>query len=313
MVIATANIGGAALRQVRNLFWTKSKPNFGRYAIVTPGNVSPKLHVPDHIEKPTYYYDGNPQVGPEIPEIKSDAQIAKMRDSCRLAANILKAVGDTVKVGMTTDEIDRYVHKLSIENNAYPSTFNYKNYPKSSCTSVNNVACHGIPDDRPLESGDIINVDITVWYNGYHGDCSKTFLIGDVDEQGQKLVAASEQCLNESILLCKPKTRFSALGTFIEQRAYEFGFFIVPCFLGHGIGSYFHGAPDIFHFTNEFPGVMMPGMTFTIEPVLTQGCREVEIQEDNWTALTADDARTGQFEHTVLITKDGCEILTLAS
>lgn len=175
-------------------------------------------------------------------------------------------------------------------------------------------------------------IRVQVWYNGYHGDCSKTFLIGDVDEQGQKLVAASEQCLNESILLCKPKTRFSALGTFIEQRAYEFGFFIVPCFLGHGIGSYFHGAPDIFHFSkkfplnyfyknnnfrnllaNEFPGVMMPGMTFTIEPVLTQGCREVEIQEDNWTALTADDARTGQFEHTVLITKDGCEILTLAS
>ncbi|XP_017777241.1 PREDICTED: methionine aminopeptidase 1D, mitochondrial [Nicrophorus vespilloides] len=299
-------------RGLRN-FWTQKKLDFGRYALVEPGNVSPFKPVPETIVKPAYYVSGEPTPGPAEPEIKTEKQVSRMRDSCKLAANILKTVGDSIKVGQTTDDIDCLVHKLAIENNAYPSTLNYRNFPKSVCTSVNNVACHGIPDDRPLEDGDIINVDITVLYNGYHGDCSKTYLVGNVDKAGRDLVRASEICLDESIKLCRPGTKFNTLGCFIEQRAYELGFNIVPCFAGHGIGSYFHGPPDIYHFTNDFKGVMLSGMTFTVEPILTQGRREIEIQEDDWTAVTVDNARTAQFEHTILITEDGHEILTLPS
>lgn len=293
-----------------NSFWKFKKNTFGNYAIVQPGLVTEMKKVPQSIKTPSYYCSGIPIENIENIEIKNEDQIIKMRESCKLAATILKTVGESLKIGQTTDEIDSLVHNLITEKNAYPSPLNYHHYPKSVCTSVNNVACHGIPDNRALQNGDIINVDITVYYNGYHGDCSKTFLIGEVDDKGKELVKATEVCLNEGISICKPKEKFATIGFVIEKRAREMGYQVVPCFVGHGIGSYFHGPPDIYHFANNYPGIMAPGMTFTIEPILSQGLPDIILLEDNWTAVTSDNARTAQFEHTILITQSGCEVLT---
>lgn len=301
-------------RNVR-CFWSvggKKLKDLGNYEVVKPGKVSPQKTVPDHIKKPSYFQSGIPKELVLHAEIKNEKQIRSMEASCKLAAEILEIVGKSIKLGQSTDEIDCLVHDLSIERNAYPSPLNYHHFPKSVCTSVNNVACHGIPDDRKLLDGDIINVDITVFYNGYHGDCSKTFLVGNnVDENAKKLVSATELCLNEAINICKPGLKFSEIGHCIQSTAEEMGFKVIPAFLGHGIGSYFHGPPDIFHFRNKYPGVMEEGMTFTIEPVLTLGDNvEIEILEDKWTATTVDSARTAQFEHTILITSNRAEILT---
>lgn len=177
---------------------------------------------------------------------------------------------------------------------------------------MNNIACHGIPDDRPLENGDIINVDITVYLNHFHGDCSKTFFVGDVDERGQYLVHHNEQALAKAIEICRPGQPFNAIGKAISKYAKEVDLRIVPAFIGHGIGTFFHGPPEVFHFANDFPvGIMAPGMTFTIEPIFSLGTEELELWEDGWTTSTVDESRTSQFEHTILITDDGCEILTL--
>ncbi|XP_057665336.1 methionine aminopeptidase 1D, mitochondrial [Diorhabda carinulata] len=297
----------------RNFFWKRKKSNFGRYNIVMPGTVSPRLTVPDHIKKPNYFASGIPDKTnlPLEPELKNSLQLLGMRDSCKLAASILNKVEKIIKVGLKTDEIDQFVFNSCIENDSYPSPLNYNHFPKSVCTSVNNVACHGIPDDRPLEDGDIINVDVTVFYKGYHGDCSKTFLVGNVDNEGQQLVEATEACLNEAINICKPGVYFRDIGFCIEETAQNFGFQVIPSFIGHGIGYYFHGPPDIYHIRNNYPGKMEPGMTFTIEPILTQGDELIEILDDNWTAVTVDNARTAQFEHTVAITENGVDILTL--
>ncbi|XP_044265998.1 methionine aminopeptidase 1D, mitochondrial [Tribolium madens] len=296
---------------LKNL-WSKKKVEHGKFSIVVqPGKVSPQKKVPDHISKPSYYATGHPTEFIDHPEIKNLEQIQKMRNSCKLAANILKKVGSYVKVGVTTDDVDNFTHDLIVSSGAYPSPLNYKNFPKSVCTSVNNVACHGIPDDRKLEDGDIINVDITVLYNGYHGDCSKTFLVGNVDDLGKELVKATETCLEEAISICKPGVKFCKIGERIEHKAKDLGFTVVPAFIGHGIGHYFHGPPDICHFTNDYPGEMRAGMTFTIEPVLSTGGEEIVILDDGWTAVTLDFSRTAQFEHTVLITDTGVEIMTI--
>ncbi|XP_008195219.1 methionine aminopeptidase 1D, mitochondrial [Tribolium castaneum] len=295
---------------LKNL-WSKKKLEHGKFNIVEPGNVSPQKTVPDHIVKPSYYATGHPTEFIDHPEIKNLEQIENIRESCKLAANILKKVEYFVKVGVTTDEVDSFTHDLIISKGAYPSPLNYKKFPKSVCTSVNNVACHGIPDDRKLEDGDIINVDITVFYNGYHGDCSKTFLVGNVDDLGKELVKATETCLKEGISICKPGVKFCKVGEKIEHKAKSLGFTVVPAFIGHGIGHYFHGPPDIYHLSNDYPGVMKAGMTFTIEPVLSTGSEEIVILDDGWTAVTLDFSRTAQFEHTVLISETGVEILTM--
>ncbi|KAI4490915.1 hypothetical protein M0802_010589 [Mischocyttarus mexicanus] len=216
----------------------------------------------------------------------------------------------TLQPGVTTDQLDEAIHDMIINNGAYPSPLNYKGFPKSICTSVNNVACHGIPDNRPLKHGDIINVDVTVYLNGYHGDCSKTFEVGESDPEGKRLIQVAELCLQSGIKICKPNEKFSSIGNVVEKIANEYGYNVIPAFVGHGIGTYFHGPPDIFHFAHESAEKMHPGMTFTIEPILTQGGQEVEILEDGWTAVTTDDARTAQSEHTILITENGYEIMT---
>lgn len=233
-----------------------------------------------------------------------------MKRSCKLAANVLKAVSGILRPGMTTDEIDAFVHNTAVESEAYPSPLRYLGFPKSVCTSVNNVACHGIPDNRPLYDGDIINVDITLYYKGYHGDCSKTFLIGNVDERGRYLVKCTEKAMYAGISICAPGSPFNLIGKTISQVAKEANLNIFPQFIGHGIGSYFHGPPEILPIENNLYGIMMPGMTFTVEPILTLGDIEIELWEDLWTAVSVDGARSAQFEHTILITEDGHQILT---
>ncbi|XP_050086132.1 methionine aminopeptidase 1D, mitochondrial [Anopheles aquasalis] len=299
----------------RRYFFSKRKRyDFGKCNTISEvGIVSPERSVPEHIPKPSYYFVRNsPSSGEGRPEIKSKEQIDGMRRSCQLAADILQRACSFAKVGVSTDEIDGFVHEETIKAKAYPSPLRYLGFPKSVCTSVNNVACHGIPDDRKLLDGDIINIDITVFLDGFHGDCSKTVLIGNVDERGRYLVESTEGALNEALLCCGPGQPLCVIGKSIEKYATHKGLSVMPAFLGHGIGSYFHGPPHVFHFDNDYPGVMLAGMTFTIEPVLTLGDVEAEILEDAWTAVSVDGARSAQFEHTILITENGCEVLTLA-
>lgn len=291
----------------------KSSP-LRQYKVVTPGKVSPQhklTDIPAHIATPSYAKTSIPlQSKATSHEIKSADDVEKMRQSCKLAKKILTCAGQLVKPGNTTDQIDRKVFQMCIEHAAYPSPLNYRGFPKSVCTSVNNCVCHGIPDDRPLENGDIINIDVTVYLNGFHGDCSKTFLVGQVDGAGQRLVQVVEECLSVGVAACGPGKAYNNIGGQIEAYANWMGYNVVPCFTGHGIGSYFHGPPDIYHCANSYPGKMEPGVTFTIEPVISEGTGEVAILEDGWTAITSDNSRSAQCEHTVLITETGYEILT---
>ncbi|XP_045448806.1 methionine aminopeptidase 1D, mitochondrial isoform X2 [Melitaea cinxia] len=282
---------------------------FGVYEKVMPVETTPSRWVPDHIDKPDYIIGKtlNTRISPEI---KDNEQIQGMRNSCNVAANVLRIIQPFILPGVTTDDIDELVHTLTLEAKAYPSPLHYKGFPKSVCTSVNNVAVHGIPDLRPLQNGDIVNVDITVFYNGYHGDCSKTFLIGDVDDRGLELVNVTEDCLNEAIKICGPGVPFCDIGLRIHRIAKRNRLSVLPAFVGHGIGKYFHGPPEIYHTLNRYPGLMKPGMTFTIEPVLSHGSENTVLLEDGWTVITEDGARAAQAEHTVLITEDGAEILT---
>ncbi|EZA62257.1 hypothetical protein DMN91_003638 [Ooceraea biroi] len=285
--------------------------SFGKYDVVRPWAVSKKADVPAYIPQPSYSQSSIPEEGPMTVEIKDTYQIECMRHSCNLASHILHQVDRIIKPGITTDSLDKQVHDMIISNGAYPSPLNYCGFPKSICTSVNNVACHGIPDSRPLQEGDILNVDVTVYLNGYHGDCSAMFQVGEVDEEGKRLIAVTELCLKSAIEICQPNEYFCSIGNVIEEIANKHNFNVIPVFVGHGIGTYFHGAPDIFHCANDYSGKMKAGMTFTIEPVLSQGMTQIEILNDGWTACTVDNSRTAQVEHTVLITDTGCEILTL--
>lgn len=284
--------------------------SFGNYEVIEPWEITEIRKVPPYIPKPSYSQSSIPRKGPENPEIKDKNQIQSMRYSCNFAKQVLMYVKKYIKPGITTDELDAIAHEMIISNGAYPSPLNYQGFPKSICTSINNVACHGIPDKRPLQNGDILNVDITVYLHGYHGDCSKTFEVADCDTEAKQLINVTELCLKKAIDICKPNENLSSIGNIIEETANKFGYSVVPIFAGHGIGTYFHGPPDILHFANNFEGKMLPGMTFTIEPVLSQGSKDVEILEDGWTAVTVDNSRTAQCEHTILITDTDCEVLT---
>ncbi|KAH0953155.1 hypothetical protein HN011_006826 [Eciton burchellii] len=300
--------------QIGNLGISRSSYNynytFGKYDVVRPWLVSTKIDVPTYIPQPSYSQSSIPKNGPTTAEIKDVCQIECMRHSCKLASHILRKVKSLIKPGITTDFLDKQVHDMIISNGAYPSPLNYHGFPKSICTSINNVACHGIPDSRPLQEGDILNVDVTVYLNGYHGDCSAMFEVGEVDPEGKRLITVTELCLKSAIEICKPNEYFCNIGNVIEETANKHNFNVIPIFVGHGIGTYFHGAPDILHFANNDSEQMKAGMTFTIEPVLSQGMTQIEILDDGWTACTVDNSRTAQIEHTILITETGCEILT---
>ncbi|CAO3632428.1 unnamed protein product [Cunninghamella echinulata] len=214
------------------------------------------------------------------------------------------------KVGMTTEEIDRVLHEAIISEGAYPSPLNYMGFPKSICTSVNNIIAHGIPNERPLENGDIINIDITVYLNGYHGDTSYTFYVGDVDERGKALVECTKECLDKAINICGPNVPYREIGKTISEYATKFGFSVSDELSGHGIGKEFHCLPLIYHHENDEIGCMAPGTVFTIEPVLCQGASVGLLYPDEWTISTIDGGRSAQFEHMVLVTEDGVEVLT---
>lgn len=283
---------------------------------VRPGAQSPqKIVVQEGIMKPDYSEDGRPknkpQMLPWIIEVKKPDEIEKMRAAGRVAREVLDIAGAAIAPGITTDEIDNIVHTESLKRGAYPSPLNYHGFPKSCCTSVNEVICHGIPDDRKLEEGDIVNLDITCYLNGYHGDCSEMFVVGETDDESKKLLQTTYDCWIKAMEFVQPGRDYKDIGAIIEDHVVERGFTTVKNFCGHGIGSVFHTNPNIFHYRNSEPnGQMAPGHTFTIEPMICQGTSQVLSWPDNWTATTRDGKRTAQFEHTLLLTKDGVEALT---
>jgi len=277
---------------------------------VVQGTISPMRTVPAHIVRPPYAETGSAPRWDE-PRVKSPEIIGHMRTAGAMAADILRLAGEMVRPGITTDEIDVYVHDLTVERGAYPSPLNYHGYPKSVCTSVNEVICHGIPDSRVLLEGDIVNLDVTVYVNGVHGDCNATFAVGQIDDESERLIRVTEECLWHGIEAVAPGRPISDIGKAIEKRANVDKFGVVRAFVGHGIGEQFHTDLQILHyFSPTATTVLKPGMTFTIEPMITMGTWQHKMWNDGWTAVTADGKRTAQFEHTLLVTDDGVEVLT---
>ncbi len=278
---------------------------------VRPGRVSPMLGVPDGIEPTDYYRSGDPRRWDE-PMVKSPEIIERMRVACRVAAEVLEVTGAAVAPGVTTDDLDRVAHHAYLDRGSYPSTLNYHGYPKSICTSVNEVICHGIPDDRPLEDGDIVNIDVTAYIGGVHGDCNATFLVGDVDPESKKLVEVTRECRDLGIAAVRPGRPLSDIGLAIQGHAERHGYGVVRTFVGHGIGEQFHLPPNVPHYYTESAStIMRPGMTFTIEPMITMGSWRERMWDNGWTAVTTDGKRTAQFEHTLVVTDDGAEVLTV--
>ncbi len=278
--------------------------------VLQPGRVSPLRQVPVHIPRPEYVGKRRPRTGE--PDVKSAHTIERMRIAGRLAARALEEVGRAVSPGVTTDELDRVGHEFLCDHGAYPSTLGYRSYPKSLCTSINEVICHGIPDDTVLRDGDIVNVDITAFIGGVHGDTNATFGVGDIDEESRLLVERTRQAMRRGIRAVAPGRPLNAVGRVIESYARRFGYGVVRDFTGHGIGTTFHSGLVVPHFDDpSVPVVMETGMTFTIEPMLTLGTIDYDIWPDGWTAVTKDRKRTAQFEHTILVTDTGYEILTL--
>ncbi|HSS10991.1 MAG TPA: type I methionyl aminopeptidase [Acidimicrobiales bacterium] len=288
------------------------KPTEGR---VLPGVISPRRAVPTSIARPDYASSdsGTPRRWAE-PMVKSPEVIERMRVAGRVAAAVLAETGSAVEAGVTTDALDAICHEACIRRGAYPSPLNYNGFPKSICTSVNEVICHGIPDDRPLQDGDIVNLDVTVFLNGVHGDTNATFLVGEVDDASRHLVAVTRECLELGIEAVRPGRPISDIGRAIEAHASRDHYGVVRTFVGHGIGEQFHTEPSVPHYFAPGANVtMQPGMTFTIEPMITMGTWRERIWADRWTAVTTDARRTAQFEHTLVVTDDGAEVLTLAS
>jgi methionyl aminopeptidase len=277
---------------------------------LTPGRVSPLRPVPTAIERPEYV--GRPRPARYTgPEVKDAETIDRMRVAGRLAAQALAEVGRHVAPGVTTDELDRVGHEFLVEHGAYPSTLGYKGFPKSLCTSVNEVVCHGIPDTTELRDGDIVNIDITAYIGGVHGDTDATFLVGEVAEEDRLLVERTEEALRRAIKAVRPGRPISVIGRVIESYARRFGYGVVREFTGHGIGSSFHSGLVVPHYDDPSNDLMIEaGMTFTIEPMLNLGTHEWEMWDDGWTVVTRDRERSAQFEHTLLVTEGEPEILT---
>ncbi len=286
---------------------------------IQPGRISPLRPVPDTITKPSWA-DGGIVDRWDEPRVKSPDVIERMRRTGREAADTLAMLGELCRPGVTTEEIDIACHNAAIERGAYPSPLEYpgsggaKPFPKSVCTSVNEVICHGIPDDRPLVDGDIVNIDVTLYKEGVHGDTNATFFVGEVDELSRRLVVVTRDSLMKGIEAARPGNPLNAIGQAIESHAEGKGFGVVRDFVGHGIGEQFHTDLQICHYYHpRLTDVIEPGMTFTIEPMITTGSWRARLWNDGWTAVTADGGRTAQFEHTILITDDGPEILTTPS
>ncbi|MTB10137.1 MAG: type I methionyl aminopeptidase [Actinobacteria bacterium] len=266
--------------------------------------------VPNSIPRPEY-------VGKKSPkryrgsEVQSQETIEKMRIAGRIAAGALAEVGRNVAPGITTDELDRIGHEYLLDHNAYPSTLGYRYFPKSLCASLNEVICHGIPDSTVVQDGDICNIDITAFIHGVHGDTNATFFAGDVDEESRLLVERTAESLKRAIEAVKPGRPINVIGRVIESYAKRFNYGVVRDFTGHGISTTFHSGLVVPHYdTEHFDTIMQEGMTFTIEPMLTLGTYNWDMWDDDWTVVTKDRMRSAQFEHTLVVTADGAEILT---
>ena len=265
------------------------------------------------IGRPEYAATGQPAAR-ESRAIRTDEEIVAMRTAGRVAAEALIEVGRHVRPGVTADELDRLGHEFMVDAGAYPSTLNYRGFPKSLCTSVNEVVCHGIPDSRKLVDGDIVNVDVTAFIEGVHGDTSCTFLVGDVDEASAALVRRTRAAMLAGISVVRPKARVYEIGRAIEASVAEYGYGVVREFIGHGIGDQFHTALQIPHYYDRRAStVIEPGMTFTVEPMITIGPADLWVWDDDWTAATESYQRSAQFEHTLLVTETGVEILTVTA
>ncbi|WP_282780212.1 MULTISPECIES: type I methionyl aminopeptidase [unclassified Nocardia] len=278
---------------------------------LVPGTQSPIREVPKSIERPEYVWKKTVNEGHE-PWVQTPETIEKMRIASKIAAQALAEAGKAVAPGVTTDQLDAIAHEYLCDHGAYPSTLGYKGFPKSCCTSLNEVICHGIPDSTVIEDGDIVNIDVTAYIHGVHGDTNATFLAGDVDEEVRLLVERTEEATMRAIKAVRPGRALNVIGRVIESYANRFGYGVVRDFTGHGVGPTFHSGLVILHY--DQPAVeaeIEPGMTFTIEPMINLGGIDYEIWDDGWTVVTKDRAWTAQFEHTLVVTDTGAEILTL--
>jgi methionyl aminopeptidase len=278
---------------------------------IQPATVSPPREVPASIPRPPYVgrvapdrYTGDDVQPPET--------IERMRMAGRIAAQAMHAAAAAISPGVTTDDLDRVVHEFLIDHGAYPSTLGYRGFPKSCCTSVNEVICHGIPDARPLEEGDIVKIDVTAYIGGVHGDTCATFFCGTVDEASRLLTERTHEALVRAVKAVKPGRQVNVIGRVIESYAKRFGYGVVRDYTGHGVHTAFHSGLVIPHYDEPvYDAVLRPGMTFTIEPMITLGSGDWYMWDDGWTVLTADGSRCAQFEHTLAVTESGAEVLTL--
>jgi methionyl aminopeptidase len=280
-------------------------------SVLVPGKLSRTRTVPASIPRPEYV--GKPGPTPYTgPEVQDADTVERMRVASRIAARAMEEAAKSIAPGVTTDELDRIAHEYMCDHQAYPSDLGYRGFPKSLCASINEVICHGIPDSTELRDGDIVNLDVTAYIHGVHGDTNATYLVGDVAEESRLLVERTRESLSRAIKAVKPGRQINIIGRIIESYARRFGYGVVRDFTGHGINTSFHSGLIIPHYDDpRATTVMRPGMTFTIEPMLTLGTHAYDIWEDGWTVVTKDRKRTAQFEHTLVVTETGAEILTL--
>ena len=278
-----------------------------------PGRIGPLHRVDASITRPEYV--GRPGPAKHVGgDVYDDETIERIRAAGTIAADAIAAVGAAAQPGVTTDELDAIGHEFVTGHGAYPSTLGYRGFAKSVCSSVNEVICHGIPDDTVLAEGDIVNIDITAFKDGVHGDSNRTFIVGQASDEVTQLVERTEESLRRAIKTVMPGRRVNVIGRAIEMYAKRFGYGVVRDFTGHGVGTSFHSGLIIPHYdTDRFDAEILPGMVFTIEPMLTLGTHEWEMWPDGWTVVTKDRSITAQFEHTIVVRETGAEILTLPS
>ena len=278
---------------------------------LVPGRLSPPRQVPASVPRPEYVGKAEPTLSGV--DVYSEEAIDRIRKAGRIAALAIDAVGEAIRPGVTTDELDRIGHELLVAHGAYPSTLGYRGFPKSMCTSVNEVVCHGIPDDTVLQEGDIVNIDVTAYKDGMHGDTNRTFLVGAVAPDVAALVERTQEALRRGIRAAAVGRKVNVIGRAIESYARRFGYGVVRDFTGHGVGEAFHSGLVIPHYDSpQFTDTIEHGMVFTIEPMLTLGDADWDLWDDDWTVTTKDKSMTAQFEHTIVVRESGTEILTQA-
>ena len=289
-----------------------AEPGAAPIGCLTPGVVTPMRTVPADIVRPEYVGNKTPNEGNDS-NMYTPEEVERVRAAGKVAAGAIVEAAKIAVPGTTTDQIDVLVHEYICDHGAYPSTVDYRGYPKSVCTSLNEVICHGIPDSTVLEDGDILNLDVTAYLDGMHGDTNKTLLVGNVDEESRLLVERTEEALNRAMKAVKPGRQINVIGRVIEKYAARFGYGVVRDYTGHGVGREFHSGLIIPHYdaAPAYDTEIKEGMIFTIEPMLTLGTIEWDLWDDNWTVVTRDRKRTAQFEHTMVVTSDGVDVLTL--